>query len=260
MGHQTIRHTGWLCYSTDCSHVAHLDMTQSSATIHVTKLAAAQRQMREAIRMFFSGADQLAVHTVAYAAYGILKDLNEARGREEARDHFLMVFLQLVREYRDGSLPGEIVENASQLAQIREASERLPAGELRIEDFQARIHRDDQNAFWQSRTQIGNFLKHANRDSASHIALDKVDNFQLIAQILRLYITLVPNDLGGPEGFVFSLYVSVETGRTKGWDDPRMQAILAQFVKLPPAARLRFCATLIEQYQRDGLFASPMPL
>ena len=38
------------------------------AEVHVTKLAEAKRQLRSAIRMFFAGKDELAVHTVASAA------------------------------------------------------------------------------------------------------------------------------------------------------------------------------------------------
>ena len=55
----------------------------------MTKLAAAQRQLCAAIRMFFDGEDELAVHTVASAAYGILRDLKAERGRDEAADNYL---------------------------------------------------------------------------------------------------------------------------------------------------------------------------
>jgi len=65
-------------------------MGEDSGTIYITKLAAAQRQLRAAIRMFFSGEDELAVHTVAFAAYKVLSDLKADRGRDEAGDYFLM--------------------------------------------------------------------------------------------------------------------------------------------------------------------------
>ena len=65
------------------------------SNIHVTKLAAARRQLSEAIRMFFAGADELAIHTVASAAYSVISDLKSKRGRDEVGDQYLnMVFTQ----------------------------------------------------------------------------------------------------------------------------------------------------------------------
>ena len=42
-------------------------MPKDTVVVHVTKLAAAQRQLTAAIRMFLQGEDDLAVHTVAAA-------------------------------------------------------------------------------------------------------------------------------------------------------------------------------------------------
>lgn len=57
-----------------------------AAKLHITKLAAAERQLRAAIRMYFSGEDDLAIHTVASATYRLLADLKAERGLEEAAD------------------------------------------------------------------------------------------------------------------------------------------------------------------------------
>jgi len=43
--------------------------------IHTTKLDAARRQLDAAIRLLFSGGDSLAIHTLAFASYGLLSDL-----------------------------------------------------------------------------------------------------------------------------------------------------------------------------------------
>lgn len=48
----------------------------------ITKLEAASRQLDEAIRMFFEGRDALAIHTLAAAAQGILRDVAKAIGAE----------------------------------------------------------------------------------------------------------------------------------------------------------------------------------
>lgn len=48
----------------------------------ITKPEAASRQLDEAIRMFFEGRDALAIHTLASAAQGILRDVAKATGAE----------------------------------------------------------------------------------------------------------------------------------------------------------------------------------
>ena len=48
--------------------------------ISVTKLDAAERQLREAIRLFLEGRDPLAIHTLASAAAQITADLLKAKG------------------------------------------------------------------------------------------------------------------------------------------------------------------------------------
>lgn len=46
----------------------------------VTKLRAAERQLRVAVRLFFEDRDLVAVHTLAAAAQGVLYDLGKRRG------------------------------------------------------------------------------------------------------------------------------------------------------------------------------------
>jgi hypothetical protein len=41
----------------------------NSASVHITKLSAAKRQLQAAIRMHFQPEDELAVHTVGSAVY-----------------------------------------------------------------------------------------------------------------------------------------------------------------------------------------------
>jgi hypothetical protein len=51
--------------------------------IHATKIEAAKRQLDAGVRMLFMKEDALATHTVAFAAYGLLKDLSEKCGRTD---------------------------------------------------------------------------------------------------------------------------------------------------------------------------------
>jgi hypothetical protein len=48
--------------------------------ITVSKLAAARRQLETAVRLYFSEADPVSIHTLTSAAYQVLMDLNRARG------------------------------------------------------------------------------------------------------------------------------------------------------------------------------------
>jgi hypothetical protein len=80
----------------------------STAALHVTKLAAAKRQLQAAIRLFFLKEDELAVHIVASAAYGLLKGLKRDRGQNEAADSYRTTFFYLVRDFRRGTLPGHL--------------------------------------------------------------------------------------------------------------------------------------------------------
>lgn len=55
-------------------------MNQNAPSKPVTKLNAAERQLRVAIRLFFERKDLIAVHTLAAAAQGVLADLGRQKG------------------------------------------------------------------------------------------------------------------------------------------------------------------------------------
>ena len=49
----------------------------------VSKLDAAKRQLETSIHLYFSYGDPVSVHTLAAAAYNVIRDLNEKRGGEK---------------------------------------------------------------------------------------------------------------------------------------------------------------------------------
>jgi len=51
-----------------------------SKTITITKIDAAQRQLKEAIRLWFDDRDPVAIHSLACSAYQIIHDINKQRG------------------------------------------------------------------------------------------------------------------------------------------------------------------------------------
>src|SRR3990172_5794744 len=52
----------------------------SNDTITASKLDAARRQLETAVRLYFSEADPVSIHTLTSAAYQVLSDVNRARG------------------------------------------------------------------------------------------------------------------------------------------------------------------------------------
>ena len=217
-----------------------------SAKIHVTKLVAAQRQLRAAIRMFYAGEDELAIHTVASAAYRIIADLKRERGRDEVADYYLTAIFYCVRDYRRGTLPAYLANDPETMTWIREMAEKLPINEsTKYEDVKASVSPDVAREYWQKRNKVSNFLKHANRDAKSHISLDEVDNLTLLIQCLSSYQDLV-NDGLGAEGLVLWLYFCATV---TGTDElpKKFQDIAAHLEELGPAERLAFCSAFVRE-------------
>jgi hypothetical protein len=101
-------------------------MSSSKSNWYVTKLAAAQRQLRAAIRTYFAREDELAIHTVASAAYRLIADLKKHRGRDEAGDYYLTSIFYCVRDYRRGTLPRYLADDAQVMAWIKDIAKALP--------------------------------------------------------------------------------------------------------------------------------------
>src|SRR5437660_11025323 len=71
----------------------------------IAKLDAAERQLAQAIRLFFDRGDEIAVHTLASAAYQVLSDLCAKRG--------------IAREIEDSEILAEIGVKGEFIAAMR---------------------------------------------------------------------------------------------------------------------------------------------
>jgi hypothetical protein len=69
--------------------MARQTISRRKAQIFVTKVEVARRQINAAIRMVLANEDQLAIHTVAFAGYKILRGLLEKKGRYDAEEVFM---------------------------------------------------------------------------------------------------------------------------------------------------------------------------
>ena len=183
------------------------------AEIHVTKLAAAQRQLRAAIRMFFCREDELAVHTVASAAYRLTRDLKGRHGHGEVSDVYQTMFFYVIRDYHRETLPKTLADDAKFMRFVRELADAIPITEnTEYEDVSVRVSPELAKRFWKDRNKVSNFLKHADHDAEEHISLDEVDNFHLL---MLAFGSIV--DLGvdlGAEGYALWVYSQVQLGES----------------------------------------------
>ena len=228
----------------------------SKANVHINKLEAARRQICAAVRMFFDGEDELAVHTVASAARSILGDLHRERGRDEAAYEYELMLYGMVVGYRRGSLPLFIRKDARTMARIRQTAEQLPmiTASTTWEEFNSMVKSVDlspslMRKYWRERTRIANFLKHADHDAGHHLALSDIDNCAQLTHTIHAYQEVVPGSLLG-EAFVLLLY-------SGAWaqDDERLTAweleLVAKARNLDDHERLAFGAKLLPLLKKD---------
>lgn len=217
-----------------------------TAKLHVTKLAAAERQLRAAIRMYFAGEDDLAIHTVASAAYRLLADLKTERGLEEAADVYLASIFYAVRDYRRGTLPDVMKSDPELMVWVRDLAEQLPIEkDSKIEDVSITLPRKAVGDFWSRRNKVSNFLKHADKDPRSSIALDEVDNLLLLMQCYSAYRDITRDDLGN-EGLVFQLFLGANRkGQTSV--APQRDELIEKLANVPEADRLQLCSAFIAE-------------
>ncbi|SRR6266571_1027376 len=131
-----------------------------SSEVHITKPAAAQRQIDAAIRIYFSGEDQLAVHTIVAAAHGILVNLDEKRGKPIMND----VYAEALEKVID-KLQLKKISNA-------EIAQNVPSFKAFIQGM---------------RRKPGNFLKHADRDPHKSLDASTLGTEHLLLEACTLY-------------------------------------------------------------------------
>lgn len=214
------------------------------ASVYVTKFAAAERQLRAAIRMFFVEEDDLAIHTIASAALRLLADIKNDRGMDEAADAHLTAIFYAVRSYKRGSLPKSMTSNSELMAQIVEMATILPIeADSQIEDVKVSIDAESARRYWQNRNKAANFLKHADKDPSATLDVTDVGNAHLLMQCLSAYTDLFKDQLA-PEGLVFWLYCCVRDEDLSSVP-PHLQPITDRLQKIDPDELRGFCAEYI---------------
>ena len=232
-------------------------MSNKSAEILVTKLEAARRLLRSAIRLHFLREDELAVHTVAAAAYGILKDLKKQRGLNEAQfamETEMLGWLALAKKRVADQLPASFLSDAYSLQFIDwlvKVCQITADTDISKLDFPLVMDSASTAGFWRTNNRASNFLKHADQDSEGALSLNDVNNFQLLMNAMFSYESIAPNDLGF-EGVVIQLYFLAENDSKLDLSHPMYTAI-AKLRKMGAEERFEYSAFQLNRPRPDSI-------
>jgi hypothetical protein len=204
----------------------------ATVSVHINKLAAAKRQIQAAIRMFFAPEDEIAVHTVAGAAYGLLKDLKKARWMSEAADAYLTSIFYVVRDFHRGTLPSHMTSDTASIT-----------ADSKLSDVRASVGPALERQYWSDTNRAANFLKHADRDTDESLSLDAIDNHLLLIKCCCAYQDVAPDDLGN-EGAVFQAFVTANSDAYRAGSSS-FDALVLSMRKLPKERQRELCHKLI---------------
>lgn len=213
-------------------------MASSGQSVPVTKLGAAQRQLDAAIRMYFSGEDELAVHTVAAAAYALLQDLKRIDGRGEYTDQIVRGVFAVASDLaleRIAELPPEIRTDDQLTELILTLAERIEAGEVAsIDDFTLPANGLFERTKRAEFNRIANFLKHAYEDRNAVLPASEIKNEMLLVAASCAYRDIVGQLT--PEMLSFGLFWLAENAELEG-----EQPIVTRLRSVGREERMRLC-------------------
>jgi hypothetical protein len=166
----------------------------TKATIQISKIAAAQRQLDAAIRIFFQREDELAIHTVTAAAFQILRDVTKECGGHFTSEVFRQGILSIAQQCVQGTLPPDkkaMIEGSSLMPTIAELAEqiRVRGDNFDKERIQVNVSKRHEHKLWLSETTV--FLKHAERDPNNFLSAAGLDNEKMLMAASAAYIELM---------------------------------------------------------------------
>ena len=134
------------------------------ASVSITKLSAAQRQIDAAIRILFSGEDILAVHTVVAAAHRIVLDLAEKRNLAPYTESIRTTIATLYRQHFTETIPNHKLQHWT--------------AQFEKKHFRPYLNRP------------ANFLKHADQDAGKVLDQDSLQTDTLLLASCVTYAKL----------------------------------------------------------------------
>jgi hypothetical protein len=235
-------------YSQEYAIATRSIMTSTKASIYLGKQAAAQRQLDAAIRMLLANEDDLAIHTVAAAAYGILRELKEAKQhrRKELNDRLaggIFAFASDLASGKIDGLPKGIAESKVLSDIIANISAQIRAGKVQNEKDVARLLSIvDEKKYWKNFNRAAEFLKHADKGADAFLPMDAIDTDMLLISATSAYVEI----MGRPtsEMIVYFVFRGIDIDAFS----PKLRAIAAQ----PTEKRRRACLALLRELKIRG--------
>jgi hypothetical protein len=228
--------------------------SKNTADGHLTKFAAAQRQLNAAIRLTLRGEDEVAIHTIAAAAYRILRDIKQKEGRNELADLWALSLFKMANDLvckTNYELPKGIADSDYLVDLIKKVVGKIADGEIKTaEDLKVMIPIDQQQSHWRTFNASANFLKHADKDSDKSIDIEALDNDTLLLRASAAYIGL----MGGehtPETQAYGLYRFGADPECAEMELYKSDAGV-QFRKLPIERRRQFCFRYLQRLMRSS--------
>ena len=229
-------------------------MGNPTAKIYVTKLAAAHRQLCAAMRMFFVEEDELAIHTVASAAYRILSDLKLHRGKNEAADILKRGLYYITIDYLHGEISEKEIKDMGLQGIVNSLTENgLVTINTKPDEFNLKVSASFDKGYWKWRNQVSNFLKHADRDLGGKVDLDSVDNRFVIGAAMAAYLDLTDGkfDESEPEFVTWMIYNNSTSEYGKfGWPE-NYRGIIEKVSGLEDGEKIKACDVFFRSLRDD---------
>lgn len=193
-----------------------------TAEVLVTKLAAAQRQLDAAIRLWLAKEDPLAIHTLVSASYAIVTDLKFQRGRDETVDWLMRGAYFFAKDYLDGTISRDILLEKgvwSVVEPVISLLEDNPA--ISLDDFRCMNSEDNRRTTLRETRKVSNFLKHADKDASSFVSESetRTRNYTDIQRCMTAYL-----DLGSSiTNSMHALHIFCSSRDDPLWDVPISQ-------------------------------------
>jgi len=162
-------------------------------TLQISKIAAAQRQLDAAVRMFFAREVELAIHCVAAAAFQVLRDITKDRGKQFTVEVFRTGIMSIAKQYADGALPPDklaMFKGSALIAMIERliADIRDQGDDFDCERIGVKVSKQLEHNLWL--TQATNFLKHADRDPNDFLSVNNFDIERILMATCAAYVQL----------------------------------------------------------------------
>jgi hypothetical protein len=217
-------------------------VSDDESTIQISKIAAAQRQLDAAIRMFFQREDELAIHTVAAAALQILRDVTKDRGDHFTSDVFREGILNFARQYVQGTLSPDKRAMAEGSSYITALAERIcrEGDNFDKRSIRVDISKKEEHELWLSETTV--FLKHADRDPKGFLSVGRLDNERMLIGTCVAYVNLMNQQT--PEIEAYHVFWRIKNGASINTED-EAQLLAEQLQSMGEAQRYARCAKFI---------------